>query len=54
MCSPSVRTHRHTIDGAATTGTSCFAFDVDGDANMDALAALSDDDTVNWYQNDGS
>ena len=33
---------------------SVFAIDVDGDGDVDALSASVDDDTVAWYENDGS
>ena len=31
-----------------------FAVDVDGDADVDILAASMNDDTVAWYENDAS
>ncbi|KAH8093032.1 hypothetical protein JL720_5207 [Aureococcus anophagefferens] len=37
-------------DGAACT----FAIDVDGDGDVDAMSASYRDDTVAWYENDGS
>ncbi|KAH8050685.1 hypothetical protein JL720_15301 [Aureococcus anophagefferens] len=33
---------------------SVFAIDVDGDGDVDVLSASEDDDTVAWYENDGS
>ncbi|KAK7241265.1 hypothetical protein SO694_00050040 [Aureococcus anophagefferens] len=40
---------------ALADNTYCvFAMDVDGDGDVDALATSQDDDTVAWYENDGS
>ena len=33
---------------------SVFAIDVDGDGDVDVLSASYDDDTVAWYENDGT
>ena len=33
---------------------SVYAADVDGDGDVDALSASYTDDTVAWYENDGS
>jgi len=40
--------------GSADTVKSIFPTDVDGDGDMDVLSASSDDDTIAWYENDGS
>ena len=44
----------HVISDAADAAWSVFAIDVDGDGDVDALSASGDDDTVAWYDNDGS
>ncbi|KAH8061337.1 calcium ion binding protein [Aureococcus anophagefferens] len=36
------------------SGESVLAIDVDDDGDIDVLAASKNDDTVNWYENDGS
>jgi hypothetical protein len=33
---------------------SVFAIDMDGDLDIDVLSASFDDDTIAWYENDGS
>ena len=33
---------------------SVFAADVDGDGDLDVLSASFYDDTIAWYENDGS
>ncbi|MGE3807125.1 MAG: FG-GAP repeat domain-containing protein, partial [Gemmataceae bacterium] len=45
---------QNTISTAANSAQSLFAADVDGDGNMDALSASFSDDTIAWYENDGS
>ncbi|KAH8097410.1 hypothetical protein JL720_301 [Aureococcus anophagefferens] len=42
------------ITTLADSATSVFAIDVDGDGDVDALSASSRDDTIAWYENDGS
>ncbi|KAH8063109.1 hypothetical protein JL722_2271 [Aureococcus anophagefferens] len=44
----------HAITNAASAASSVFAIDVDGDGDVDALSTSKDDDTVAWYENDGS
>ncbi len=43
-----------TITTAADGATSVFAIDMDGDGDMDALSSSELDDTIAWYENDGS
>ncbi|KAH8076895.1 hypothetical protein JL721_929 [Aureococcus anophagefferens] len=43
-----------TISDEADNANSVFAIDVDGDGDVDVLSASQDDDTVAWYENDGS
>ena len=43
----------HAVSTAAGA-LSVFAADVDGDGDLDALAASLTDDTIAWYANDGS
>ena len=38
----------------ADSAESVYAIDVDGDGDVDALSASYSDDTVAWYENDGS
>ncbi|MCH8042774.1 MAG: tandem-95 repeat protein, partial [Planctomycetes bacterium] len=42
------------ISTAANGPTSLFAADVDGDGDIDVLSASQFDDTIAWYENDGS
>ena len=42
------------ITAHAIEAYSVFAIDVDGDGDIDVLAAAKSDDTVAWYENDGS
>ncbi len=42
------------ISLAADGAQSVFAADVDGDGDMDVLSASEWDDTIAWYENDGS
>ncbi|EGB11662.1 hypothetical protein AURANDRAFT_61668 [Aureococcus anophagefferens] len=42
------------ITTLADGAVSVFAIDVDGDGDVDALSASYNDDTVAWYENDGS
>ena len=51
--SPPVFTE-HWISTAADGAWSVFASDVDGDGDMDVLSASHHDDTIAWYENDGS
>ncbi len=41
----------HVIDTRAMTAAAVFAADLDGDGDVDPLAALVDDNTVAWYRN---
>ena len=45
---------QNTVTTAADSANSVFAADVDGDGDMDMLSASGDDDTIAWYENDGS
>ncbi|KAH8060650.1 glutathione transferase [Aureococcus anophagefferens] len=42
------------ITNAADNAFFVFAIDVDGDGDVDVLSASRSDDTVAWYENDGS
>ncbi len=42
------------ITTALASPASVYVADVDGDLDMDVLAASFDDDTVAWYENDGA
>jgi PKD repeat protein len=42
------------IDIAADGATDTIAIDIDRDGDIDILASSSEDDTVAWYENDGS
>jgi len=44
----------HTITTSADYPHSVYAADMDGDGDMDALSASWDDNTIAWYENDGS
>jgi len=43
----------HLISTTAERAFDVFAADVDGDGDVDVLAASADDDTIAWYENDG-
>ncbi|KAH8076266.1 hypothetical protein JL721_259 [Aureococcus anophagefferens] len=43
-----------TLADAATISVFAYAIDLDGDGDVDALSASYEDDTVAWYENDGS
>jgi len=43
-----------TISTGADGAQSVFAADVDGDGDLDVLSASYNDDTITWYDNDGS
>jgi hypothetical protein len=43
-----------TITTAATDAQSVYAYDLDGDGDMDVLSASSGDDKIAWYENDGN
>ncbi|KAH8061221.1 hypothetical protein JL721_8881 [Aureococcus anophagefferens] len=45
---------RSVITNSADGAYSVYAIDVDGDGDVDALSASKYDDTVAWYENDGS
>lgn len=45
---------QNTITSTADGANSVFAADVDGDGDMDVLSASISDDTIAWYENDGS
>ena len=42
------------IDDTAESAKSVYAADVDGDGDMDVISASADDNTIAWYENDGS
>lgn len=44
----------HIITSTANGAASVYAADVDRDGDMDVLAASHDDNTIAWYENDGS
>ena len=44
----------HTITTSAYGARSVYAIDVDGDGDMDVLSASDQDDTIAWYENNGS
>ncbi|HIA00112.1 MAG TPA: hypothetical protein EYN68_11445, partial [Candidatus Marinimicrobia bacterium] len=44
----------HTITKSADEPYSVYAVDVNGDGYMDVLSASYNDDTIAWYENDGS
>ncbi|KAH8098019.1 hypothetical protein JL720_939 [Aureococcus anophagefferens] len=50
----SVTFSERVITDSATYARSVFTIDVDGDGDVDALSASINDDTVAWYENDGS
>jgi hypothetical protein len=43
----------HVITTGADGANGVFAIDVDGDTDIDVLAASRNDDTIAWYENDG-
>ncbi|MBI1374810.1 MAG: LEPR-XLL domain-containing protein, partial [Phycisphaera sp.] len=45
---------RNIISDSAFGADSVFAADVDGDGDMDVLSASRNDDTIAWYENDGT
>merc|ERR1711977_209199 len=45
---------KHAITTSADDARSVYAIDVDGDGDLDVLSASFRDDTVAWYENDGS
>ena len=45
---------QNTISTAADGAQSVFAADVDSDGDLDVLSASINDDTIAWYENDGS
>ena len=55
QCAPgTVAFSEHVITTLADDGQSVFAVDVDGDGDADILTASNYDDTVAFYENDGS
>ncbi|KAK7232242.1 hypothetical protein SO694_00030229 [Aureococcus anophagefferens] len=50
----SVAFSKRVINDQADSSWWVFAADVDGDGDVDALSAARNDDTVAWYENDGS
>ena len=44
----------HVITTGAQNPQSVYALDLDGDGDMDVLSANWDDNTITWYENDGS
>jgi uncharacterized protein YcfL len=45
---------KRVVAADADEAVSVFAIDVDGDGDMDVLSASSADNTIAWYENDGS
>jgi len=45
---------RHDISLAADRAYAVLAADLDGDGDVDALSASYDDDSIRWYENDGT
>ena len=50
----SVSFTEHIIDDDALGGYNLDALDLDGDGDVDVLAASYHDDTVAWHENDGA
>ena len=44
----------HSISTSAIGAAAVFAIDVDGDGDRDVLSASQTDDTIAWYENDGT
>ena len=44
----------HSISSSAAGAVSIFASDVDGDGDIDVLAALQGEDEIVWYESDGA
>lgn len=52
-CQNEISFGRIDISDTAESARSVFAIDLDGDGDVDVLAASEDDDTVAWFANDG-
>jgi len=50
----SIEFTEHVITTSAAWARVVYAADVDGDGDMDVLSASYNDDTIAWYENDGS
>jgi hypothetical protein len=44
---------RHVITAAADNARAVFGIDIDGDTDVDVVAASTNDGTVAWFENDG-
>ena len=45
---------KHTISTSAYAAYVVYPADIDGDGDMDVLSASGGDNTIAWYENDGS
>ena len=45
---------KHTISTSAYGAYVVYTADLDGDGDMDVLSASGGDNTISWYENDGS
>jgi len=54
LCALPMFTDRDVVGGSTLQGKCVFAIDMNGDGNLDVLAALQGPDQINWYENDGS
>jgi len=53
-CAQEITWTTNVVTTSASWATNVFAIDVDGDGDIDMLSASTSDDTVAWYENDGS
>ena len=53
VCFAQIEFTEHNIAGNFNRAVSVYAADVDGDGNMDMLGAVSNDDDIIWWENDG-